>query len=237
MGIQFFVTDALRFTHTSMGKTFIDGMESHIELDGFTARHYDRLMDILSFGLYPRFITSAMKSLGTRPGDRILDLGCGTGRNLSILYSLNGGQGSYHGIDIGEDMLNQARQRFRGKENVAVLNASILETLPFDQPFDHVTTSFVLHGFSHSQRLDIARQAHASLRPGGTFSFLDWSPADPADWPAWFRFFFRRVECPIAYDFIQHDYAADFEALGFRHLSIHPRIRGLARVVRLEKTS
>ena len=221
-----------------MAKTFIDGMESHIELQGFTARHYDRLMDSVSLGLYPRFIRSAMESLGTQPGQHILDLGCGTGRNLSILYDLNAGQGSYHGIDIGEDMLNQARQRFQGKENIRILNASILEPLPFDRPFDHITTSFVLHGFSHPQRMDIVRQAHASLQPGGIFSFLDWTPATPAvDWPAWFRFFFRHVECPIAYDFIAHDYAEEFQNLGFRHLSTHPRIRGLARGVRLEKTA
>ncbi len=218
-----------------MGTKIIEGMESHIELEGFTARHYDRLMNVVSLGQYDRFIRSAMRGLNVQPGERILDLGCGTGRNLDLIRR-NSGNGFYAGVDIGEDMLKQARERFQGQADVQIENASILEPLPFTEPFDHITTSFVLHGFSHEQRLQIVNQAAAQLREGGRFSFLDWTPADPKSWPLWFRFFFSKVECPIAYEFIGHDYSREFQACGLSLLERKPYLRGLASMTIFIKT-
>ncbi|HKK41876.1 MAG TPA: class I SAM-dependent methyltransferase, partial [Bacteroidales bacterium] len=55
--------------------------ESGVELTPFTARNYDRVMNIGSFGKYSGFIKSAVKEMNIKEGDHILDLGCGTGRN------------------------------------------------------------------------------------------------------------------------------------------------------------
>ncbi|MCK5519786.1 MAG: class I SAM-dependent methyltransferase [Candidatus Marinimicrobia bacterium] len=218
-----------------MGKKIIDGLESHIELDGFTARNYDLLMDLASLGMYPKFIGSSMKSLGIKSGETILDLGCGTGRNLELIMHRADYKGDFNGIDIGEEMLAQAKKRFPGRDNVHLEIASILEPYPFKKEFDHITCSFILHGFSHEQRIDIAKNAAKHLKPGGIFSFLDWTPAKPEDWPGWFRFFFKKIECPIAYEFIKHDYAKEFEEAGLELLDIHPKVWGYARVVRLKK--
>ncbi|MCK5682529.1 class I SAM-dependent methyltransferase [bacterium] len=192
-------------------------------------------MNLASFGVYPRFIQSSVKSLGIQPGDRVLDLGCGTGRNLELMMHFAKYEGEYFGIDIGEEMLAQAKKRFRGRSNVSLKLASILEPYPIEGALDHVTTSFVLHGFSHEQRQDIAKNAAAHLKSGGIFSFLDWTPGDMGTRPFWFRTFFKTIECPIAFDFIKHDYTKEFNDSGFELLDIHPKVWGFARVIRLKK--
>ena len=59
--------------------------KSKVEVKGFTARHYDNLMDIITFGKYSSFIEDAIKLMKIRPDDRIIDLGAGTGRNACLM--------------------------------------------------------------------------------------------------------------------------------------------------------
>ena len=59
--------------------------ESIVETKGFTAKYYDALMDIITFGRYHLFIEKSIELMRIRPPDRILDLGTGTGRNACLM--------------------------------------------------------------------------------------------------------------------------------------------------------
>jgi len=50
--------------------------DSGVELSKFTAKHYDKIMNTASFGLYRTFIQKAIKDLELKSNDKILDLGC-----------------------------------------------------------------------------------------------------------------------------------------------------------------
>lgn len=218
-----------------MTKKIIDGIETHIELDGFTARHYDRLMDLVSLGAYPRFLKKVIRAMKLHPGDKALDLGCGTGRNLLLMANNTGESGALYGIDLGEEMLAQAKARFAGWKNVHLAQGSILEAYPFNETFDHITISFVLHGFSAEQRIQIVQNALQQLKPGGIFSFLDWIPMDFHQQPWWFRAAFGYIECPMVYEFIRHDYAHEFENSELTYHSETRHLMGFARLVQLKK--
>ena len=56
----------------------------------------------------------AMAELRLRPGDRVLDLGCGTGHDTRRLAELVGPTGAVVGIDASEAMITVARQRAEG---------------------------------------------------------------------------------------------------------------------------
>lgn len=57
----------------------------------------------------PAFAT-AVGEFGLRPGDRVLDAGCGTGRALTALRAAVGPSGTVLGVDLTPRMLAAARQ-------------------------------------------------------------------------------------------------------------------------------
>jgi len=59
--------------------------DSGIELSPFTSKHYDTIMNIVSFGSYREFINKAISDMGAQSGDKVLDMGCGTGRNILLM--------------------------------------------------------------------------------------------------------------------------------------------------------
>ncbi|MEX5303140.1 class I SAM-dependent methyltransferase [Kocuria sabuli] len=64
-------------------------------------------------------------ALAPRPGDQVLDVGCGTGLNFALLQEVVGSTGRIVGIDRSPRMLDRARRRVRrrGWRNVILLEA------------------------------------------------------------------------------------------------------------------
>ena len=62
--------------------------DSKVELTPLIARYYDRIMNFISLGKYETFIRHAIKDMHISEGDRILDLGCGTGKNAALMAGL-----------------------------------------------------------------------------------------------------------------------------------------------------
>lgn len=80
-----------------------------------------------------------MRRLALRPGDRALDLGCGTGLSLPLLREAVGGSGRLYGAELSPDMLAVARAKVQsaGWRNVDVIEANA-ETFEIDEPVDGI---------------------------------------------------------------------------------------------------
>lgn len=178
---------------------------SHVEVTGAEARHYDLMMNIITGGTYPFSIRRVIRDMEIQNDDAIMDLGGGTGRNACLMARFLGGKGRIVGLDIGEEMLRQARRRCRSLPNISFEKRRIEEPLPYYEEFDLVFISFVLHGFVQHDRLRIICNAYKSLRPGGRFLILDYNEFEPrqASWPVRLAF---RMECPLATDFVRRDW-------------------------------
>ncbi len=120
-------------------------------------------------------------------------------------------------------------------DRVAFRNQRIEEPLPFHEDFDRVFISFVLHGFEVPDRQRIVRNAARALKPGGHFYILDYNEfdVDRAPWPV--RWFIRKVECPLAEEFIRSDLKALLASEGFGGFAEWHYFRRLVRLQRAVK--
>jgi trans-aconitate methyltransferase len=107
-----------------------------------------------------RYGASLLELLAAQPGERILDLGCGTGQ-LTAEIAHSGAQ--VVGLDNSADMLESARKNF--PELTFVLGHAA--RFDFSQPFDAVFSNAVLHWVKDADGA-VASSARA-LRPGGRF--------------------------------------------------------------------
>ena len=76
--------------------------------------------------------TAGIDALELRPGDQVLDIGCGTGLNFELVQEVVGSTGTVVGIDTSSRMLDQARRRVRRHawRNVVLLEADATTMVP-----------------------------------------------------------------------------------------------------------
>jgi len=191
--------------------------ESKVEIQGFTAKHYDIIMNIMSFGFYAKFIGNAISKLEISDEDYILDLGCGTGRNACLMRNYLSEKGFILGLDVSEGMGKQFNKKVRNFKNVVFKNQRIDLPFSLEDKFDKVFISFVLHGFRNEVRETIINNAYENLKTGGTFWILDFNEFELMDMPFYYRIPFVTIECPYAFDFIERDWKKILKKSGFNN--------------------
>jgi len=207
----------------------LDRSVSKVEVTGLEARHYDLLMNVITGGTYPFFIRRVVRDMHVQPQDHILILGSGTGRNACLMHRYLSAEGRIVGLDIGEEMLTQARRRCQGISNVTFEQRRAEAELPYQGDFDRVFMSFVLHGFVQEDRLRIVRNAYRTLKPGGALQILDYAQL--------IRTIFGRLECPLAADFARRDWEAILGARGFGRFEAQHYYFGYVRLLTAHKVS
>ncbi len=127
-----------------------------------------------------------VEQAGLRPGQRVLDIGCGTGTLLGLVIERCPAALAW-GIDGDRAMLARARAKLTGAPGHVGLIRGLASDLPFPPAsFDRVLTSLVLHHLTTRTKARTLAAAHALLRPGGELHVADWG--DPQDLPMWLAF-------------------------------------------------
>lgn len=178
---------------------------SKVEVKAKEAHYYDFFLDAVSLGLYTNFIKKAVRSMDIEPGQSVLDLGSGTGKNDCFILRKTGPEGKIVGLDISQEMLSLSRKRCQSSPNVLFQERRIDSPLEYYEDFDNVFISFVLHGFENDQKTVIIDNAYKALKPGGAFYVLDYNEFDLNG--LWFplRFVFIHGECLLAREFLKLD--------------------------------
>lgn len=123
-------------------------------------------------------------------GGRVLEMGCGTGRNL-VKLARRRPDARLYGIDASGEMLKTAEKTLRAKglDNQIVLRQCLAEevdyraTFGLDEPFDAVFFSYALSMIPTWR--ESMRCALDNVKPGGGVHVVDFW--DQGDLPAWFR--------------------------------------------------
>jgi ubiquinone/menaquinone biosynthesis C-methylase UbiE len=188
---------------------------SKVELGYSEARYYDIFLSLLSLGRYSNVVRASVEKMAIKPGQSILDLGSGTGKNDCFMAEKLGSQGKIVGLDISDEMLRQAGKRCYKYTNIFFKKQRIELGLPYKEEFNKVFISFVLHGFEDEQKQQIIRGALQALKPGGAFYILDYSEFNLERMWFPFRQAFNRWECQLAAEFLKLDLKGMLHSQGF----------------------
>ena len=156
-------------------------------LEGFyagQAQHYDRFRERLLQGRAE--VVSELAQRLPEAGGTLVELGCGTGRNLAFLGAGREKLWRTWGVDLCPSLLAQAQAR--GWSGVEWVAADATRWRP-PQPVDGVLCSYSLTMIP--DWFTVVDNAIAMLRPGGTLAVVDFHvPRDArfarTFWPWWF---------------------------------------------------
>lgn len=125
---------------------------------------------------------AAMDALAPRPGERLLDVGCGCGQTSLALADRVSPGGEVVGIDLSRPMLEVARQRLAEERaaNVQFLEADAQTTAFERAPFDGVYSRFGVMFFADPTAA--FRNLLAALKPGGRLAFVCWRSLAENPW-------------------------------------------------------
>lgn len=149
-------------------------MAEPITRDHPVARQYDRWASVYDW-LWRKYVDRTLAVLQTwtalQPGERVLDVGCGTGAFEQRLIAA-GADNEIVGVDLSVKMLERARTKLAAHPHVAFQQADAHD-LPFaDDRFDVVVSASTFHYFDDPERA--LSEMGRVLCPGGRLVVLDW---------------------------------------------------------------
>lgn len=124
---------------------------------------------------------AALRQLDPRPGEVVIDTGCGAGRSTCAIAEAVGAEGLVHALDVSAPLLDKARRRCAraGLSNLKFHEADAAIWKP-DRPADALFSAFGTKFFDDPVRA--MRNLRAALRPEGRMVIVVWGPYTANRW-------------------------------------------------------
>jgi ubiquinone/menaquinone biosynthesis C-methylase UbiE len=147
-------------------------------------KSYNRLSswyDLLAGSTEKRYRDLGLEKLSAQPGERILEIGFGTGHCLISLAKAVGPSGLVTGVDLSDGMLAIARKRLGGLAERVDLHLGDASNLDFlkSESLDGVFTSFTLELFDTPEIPCVLQECRRVLRAGGRLAVVSMSKTEP----------------------------------------------------------
>jgi ubiquinone/menaquinone biosynthesis C-methylase UbiE len=138
------------------------------------ADYYDPVVSILTLGRRARLRKMTIALARIQPGDRVLEVGCGTGDVAIAACASAGPRGSVSGIDAAPEMIAVARAK-AARAGVAVdFRVEPIEALTYpDATFDIVLSSLMMHHLPDDLKRQGLVEIARVLKPGGRLLVVD----------------------------------------------------------------
>ena len=144
---------------------------------GFVRKRYNKLARIFVlfewlFWLPGGIRRKAVERLELPPGGHVLEVGCGTGRNLSLLVEAVEKSGQVYGVDVSEGMLREAQALCarEGFENVTLIQSDAVE---YSLPETVHGILFSLSYATMARHQEVLRRSWNQLREDGWLVIMD----------------------------------------------------------------
>jgi ubiquinone/menaquinone biosynthesis C-methylase UbiE len=143
-----------------------------------SAALYDLQVRLAMLGQERVFREKVLRLARLRPGEAVLDVGCGTGTLAIAAKRHVGPTGTVYGIDASPEMLARAEKKVRKAQVEVVLKNAPAQTLPFpDAQFDAVLNTVMLHHLPRKAREQCAAEMRRALHPGGRVLIVEFGLA------------------------------------------------------------
>ena len=145
------------------------------------AAAYDLAVWLMTLGRARALWEKILGLAGPRPGEAVLDVGCGTGSLALAAKRQVGPGGDVYGIDASPEMLARADRKAKKAGLDVVFRHAAAQSLPFpDAQFDIVLSTIMLHHLPRKAREQCALEIRRVLKPGGRVLAVDFAaPALP----------------------------------------------------------
>jgi ubiquinone/menaquinone biosynthesis C-methylase UbiE len=141
------------------------------------AGQYDLCSGLLGTGVNRPNSRMVVGMAQIKPGDRVLDVGCGTGSLTLTAERVAGASGAVYGIDASPEMIAAARKKAQRSGSAAVFEVGLIEKIPYPEAaFDVVISRLVLHHLPDEVKRQGFVDIFRVLKPGGLFFAADFNP-------------------------------------------------------------
>jgi len=131
---------------------------------------YDPIVSVMGFDSARRELISCAN---IEPSHRVLDIGCGTG-TLVVKLKRQYGTAQVVGLDPDPRALRRARLKAVRADVSVQLDQGFANELPYKRwSFDRIFSSFMFHHLDKQERENMLREVLRTLKPGGSFHFVD----------------------------------------------------------------
>lgn len=210
-------------------------------LEGSPER-YDVGMRVLTFGRVSALHTAVALAAVAKPGDRVLEIGCGTGTVTALLQARGA---RVTAIDQSPEMLEQARARLPADADPPVewleQTASEIDALP-GEVYDAVVICLCLSDMSASERAFVLRESALRLAHGGRLVVADELRA-PYGWRRIAQFLWRVPQAVLGWLLVGSlsrpipDLTGELCAAGFQIIDEQAWLLGSLGLVEAERNS
>ena len=139
-----------------------------------------------------------------RPGDRVIDLGCGFGDTTQRLAELVGPEGEAFGVDVSEPFIEQARKEAEGGPPNVEFAVGDVQVGELGEGFDYAFSRMGLMFFANP--VQALRNIRSALAPGGRLCAVVWRRKVDNDWV-------RRAELVVE-EYLEHPEETDEPTCG-----------------------
>jgi ubiquinone/menaquinone biosynthesis C-methylase UbiE len=141
------------------------------------ASEYDFFTSLLGLGMNRPNSRMIVEMAGIMPGDKILDIGCGTGNLTFTARKAVGASGVAYGIDASPEMIDVAQKKAKRLGSDTVFDLGLIEKMPYpDEAFDVAISRLVIHHLPDDLKRQGLAEISRVLKPGGRVFLADFNP-------------------------------------------------------------
>jgi len=211
--------------------------------DHLESRVYDLALRwfLLPFGGEHRFRREMTSALDFAPGERVLDLCCGTGSSSAAIRERAGPSCRLVGVDLSRGQLARAARK-PGCQPILLVEANAARAPFASGSFDCVVIPHALHEMPRETRLAVLREARRLLGPGGRVAVLELD--DPptrlrkillGTWLGYWLPYPINFENPTRRDMVKHGLGHELADAGFGEIRKVSRYHGTMQVLRASR--